>query len=462
MVDVYDYGAAGDGETDDTEALQHALQAGDGVLRLHKGVFRITKPLVVDLQQTGYAAVLGEGGTTRIEMAGPGPAIKLVGTHNGSALPRTVLPPVWDRERFPIVSGLEILGDHPEAVGIELYHTMQPTISQVLIRHCRYAIHLPDRNRNVLIANCQLYNNREYGIFFDRCNLHQINIEGCHISYCDRAGIMMLGGDVHNLQITGNDIEYNNRPGVDTPEEGGAEIFFDAREGLVSEVTIASNTIQATIEPGGANVRIWGGEDEDKFGACLIALTGNVLGSQMRGMDLRGVFRMTVAGNTLYGNKEFNVHAEKCKGLSFTGNTVGWRPEKNDPWDGFRFVDCELIHISGTTAQGMCAGSPEEGAAISFQNCRDVQLTHNQLFDSRNAAIELADCDRVQIEGNQIVDRKEPATMPHAICFVRSNGQVLVRNNTWGGATGDAVFGPAAGVMLEGNQLWATAAVADF
>lgn len=454
MVHVYDYGAAGDGETDDTEALQHALQAGDGVLRLHKGVFRITQPLVIDLQQTGYAAVLGEGGTTRIVMAGPGPAIKLIGTHNGSALPKTVLPPVWERERFPIVSGLEILGDHPEAVGIELFHTMQPTISQVLVRHCRYAIHLPDRNRNVLIANCHLYNNREYGIFFDRCNLHQINIEGCHISYCERAGIMMLGGDIHNLQITGNDIEYNNRPGIDTPDEGGAEIFFDAREGLVSEVTIASNTIQATIEPGGANIRIWGGPDEDKFGACLIALTGNVLGSQMRGMDLRGVFRMTVAGNTLYGNRELNVYAEKCKGLSFTGNTVGWRPEKNDPWDGFRFVDSELIHISGLTAQGMCAGTPEEGAAISFQNCRDVQVTQNQISDSRHAAIEVKDSRRVQIDGNQIVDRKSSPTMPCALRLTGANEQIVVRDTLWGGAVDQVVVGAKDGLTMEGNRGW--------
>jgi hypothetical protein len=451
MVHAFDYGAAGDGETDDTEALQHALQAGDGVLRLPKGVYRITRPLVIDLQQSGHAAVLGEGGTTRIVMAGPGPALRLVGTHDGSALPRTVQPQVWDRERFPIVSGLEILGAHPQAVGIELHRTMQPTISQVLIRHCRYAIHLPERNRNVLITNCQIYDNLEYGIFFDRCNLHQINIEGCHISYCRRAGIMMLGGDVHNLQITGNDIEYNNRPGVDTPAEGGAEIFFDAREGLVSEVTIASNTIQATIQPGGANVRIWAKDDtDDRLGACLIAMTGNIVGSQSRGMDLRGVFRMTVAGNTLYGNEEFNIHAEKCRGLSVTGNTIGWRPHRKDPWDGLCFVECDLIHLSGNVAQGMCAGTSDAGGAVTFRKCRDIQVAHNQICDSLHAAIEVTDCDRVQIEGNQIVDRKVPATMPHALRLVGRNERLTVRNNLWGGAT-EALTSPT---VIEGNDLW--------
>jgi hypothetical protein len=454
MVLAHNYGAAGDGETDDTEALQHALHFGDGVLRLHKGVFRISKPLVVDLEQTGYAAILGDGGTSRIVMTGPGPAIKIIGTHEGTALPSSVQPKVWEKQRMPVVSGLEIVGEHPEAVGIELFRTMQPTITQVLIRHCRYGIHLPERNRNVLIANCHIYDNREYGIFFDRCNLHQINIEGCHISYCDRAGIMMLGGDVHNLQITGNDIEYNNRPGRDTPDEGGAEIFFDAREGLVSEVTIASDTIQAAIEPGGANVRIWGGPDSEKRGACLIALTGNILGSQRRGLDLRGVFRMTISGNTLYGNEELNVFAQNCTGLSFSGNTVSWRPHDDKPWDGFRFEDCQLISVAGNSAERMCAGSKDTGAAMTFHRCRDVQLVNNQLADSQHAAIEVSDCQRVQIESNQIVDRKNPATMPHALRLAGTNQQILVRNNLWAGATVEPIAGPQDGIASVDNRDW--------
>ena len=42
---VYHFGAVGDGKADDTQALQHALDAGDGVLDLEKGTYRITQPL---------------------------------------------------------------------------------------------------------------------------------------------------------------------------------------------------------------------------------------------------------------------------------------------------------------------------------------------------------------------------------------------------------------------------------
>ncbi|RLS38620.1 MAG: hypothetical protein DWH78_06160 [Planctomycetota bacterium] len=48
----------------------------------------------------------------------------------------------WDRERFPIVSGIEIVGEHANSVGIELRKTMKCIVSQVLIRQCRIAVHI--------------------------------------------------------------------------------------------------------------------------------------------------------------------------------------------------------------------------------------------------------------------------------------------------------------------------------
>ena len=35
-------------------------------------------------------------------------------------------------------------------------------------------------------------------------------IAGSHISYCRLGGVRIQGGEIRNLQITGNDIEYNN------------------------------------------------------------------------------------------------------------------------------------------------------------------------------------------------------------------------------------------------------------
>jgi parallel beta-helix repeat protein len=443
MAHVFDYGAAGDGTTDDTEPLQHAIDDGDGIVDFSKGTFRITRPLVIDLTKTGRAAVRGAGGTTRLLMAGAGPALRVVGDHRGTAVPASMTEQTRDRERFPTVSGIEIFGTHPEAVGIELRKTMQMTVSNVLIRQCKYALHLVERNRNFILADSHLYDSHEYGVFFDRCNLHQTIICGNHISYSKRAGIRSIGGDVHNLHITGNDIEYNNRPGVDASPNGeqtGAEIFFEADDGIISEVSIVSNTIQATVQPGGTNVRIWGGAKSPPLGAVLISLTGNVIGSQSRAIDLRHAQRIVVSGNTLYDSRDLTLFAADCSGLSISGNTVSWKgTDDQKPTDGLRFERCDGVAVSGLVAQRLCSGSAESGGGITVIECRDFSVSDCQLLDSLYCGVSLHDSERCRVTNNTIVDRREKPVMRHAVRVTGKSRHNLVTGNIVGGATEAAI-----------------------
>ena len=52
MQTVRDFGAKGDGQADDTAALLHALKQGEGELRLPRGDYLITRPLLVPLDGT--------------------------------------------------------------------------------------------------------------------------------------------------------------------------------------------------------------------------------------------------------------------------------------------------------------------------------------------------------------------------------------------------------------------------
>ena len=454
MVNALHFGAAGDGAADDTAALQHALEAGDGVLELEKGTYRISRPLVLDLTKQGYGAVLGKGGSARIIMTGPGPALRFLGDHQGTAVPASVKPQTWDKERFPCVNGIEIVGAHPEAVGIELRKTMQMTITQSSVRQCRYGVHLVERNRNFLLSAVHIYDNAEYGVFFDHCNLHQINIAGCHISYNKRAGIRSHGGDVHNLQITGNDIEYNNQPGVDASPNGeprGAEIWFEAADGVISEVTIASNTIQATIQPGGANIRIWGTAGRPAPAACLIAITGNVLGSQTRGIELREAQRVTIAGNTIYDASELSLDIARCSGIAVSANTFTWKGVDSDPpRDGIRFEDCDNCSLTGLVAQRLSSGTAEQGGGITLLRCREMAVSGCQILDPLIRGIDVIDCHRCRISDNTILDRRSQPVMRHALRV--TGGQNLVQHNLWGGAT-DVVASIAEGNFVQGNVL---------
>ncbi len=455
MSNVFGFGAKGDGVADDTEALQHTLDSGDGVLRLNKGTYRITKPLVLDLTKTGFGAVRGEGGTSRIVMAGAGPAIRVIGDHQGTASPSSVPPHTWEKERFPTITGIEIVGEHPDSIGIELRKTMKCVISQVLVRRCRIAVHLVERNRDFLLTDSHLYDNHEIGLLFDRCNLHQIIVHGCHISWNKVAGIKSLGGDVHNLQIVGNDIEYNNataggaskQPADLTDHPGGSEIWFDATDGVISEVTISGNTIQATVQTDGANIRIVGADVERPQRADapktqkvdtahLINITGNVLGSQWRAVELRNVSRVTITGNSIYDSADLSVFAARSAGLVVSGNTFVWRGNDSEPpKDGLRFEDCDNVLLSSLATQRFCAGSAESGAAMAFVRCSDCGVSDCQILDPLHRGLELEDCVRCRVANNTILDRREQPTMRQAIRVLGQSRDNLITNNILGGAT---------------------------
>lgn len=453
MANVHDFGAAGDGNTDDTAAIQHAISEGDGVLEFNKGTYRITRSLVLDLARQGYGGVRGLAGASRIVMAGPGPAIQIVGDHNGTAQPSSVKDHTWQRERFPVVADLEIVGEHDEAIGLQLQKTMQCSVSRLAVRHCKYAVHLAERNRNFVLSGSHLYDNHVYGLFFDNCNLHQIIVHGNHISYNKRAGIKSHNGDVHNLQITGNDIEYNNRPGRDTPEEGGAEISFDAPDGIISEVTIASNTIQATIQPGGANLRIRGSKKTSPRGARLITIAGNVIGSQARAIEAEHVQRLAITGNTIYDSAEWSLVARHCSGMSVGSNTIVWRGQDSDPpRDGILLERCENGVLNGLVTGRLCSGTPEQGAGITLLNCRDIAVSNCQVTDPLVRGIELEDCVRCRVSNNGVVDRRESPKMLEAIRVIRGKDNV-VQNNLASGARREAIDVTARSAVLQGNVI---------
>ncbi|HLW64000.1 MAG TPA: glycosyl hydrolase family 28-related protein, partial [Gemmataceae bacterium] len=138
MSSVRDFGAKGDGQTDDTEAFQHALEQGDGEISIPRGDYRIARTLTVPLDKLGRLAIHGIGGTARIIMAGSGPALHLIGTHKRTAHPPDFAEAVWQKERMPMITDLEIVGANEAADGIRLEGTMQATVRGLLIRRCRH------------------------------------------------------------------------------------------------------------------------------------------------------------------------------------------------------------------------------------------------------------------------------------------------------------------------------------
>jgi hypothetical protein len=400
------HGVVGDGRADDTDALQRAIDAGTGTLRLPRGTFRISRPLVVELDRVGYTSFVADG-TATLVMAGAGPALRLVGTHAGTAAPATVKPDVWQRQRTPTVEGLEIVGDHAEADGIEADGTMQLTLQRVTIRECRHGVHLVRRNRNVLISACHIYKNRGVGIYYDRVNLHQSNIVGCHISYCDQGGVVSRGGDVRNIQISGCDIESNMGKGGPPT----ANVLLDSAGGSVAEVAITGCTIQHnSTGPDSANIRILGaGDGGKKLGKTReghVTIGNNVLSDVQVNIDIRDARGVVVTGNTFWMGYAHNLRVENSAHVVVGANAFERNPR----------------YAYGTSLQTR--------NAILFRNCQDCTLTglHVHHVYKAEAAVTLEKCRRMNVTGCTILDCEAIGLLWRDVSDSRLSG-CLIRND---------------------------------
>ena len=405
---VRDHGAKGDGTADDWQAIQTTVDAG--AVLLPPGTYRITKTVTVDLSKAGFTSIRGEG-VARVVMAGTGPAILLKGSHQGTADPKSFKDIVWERERMPRVDGIEIVGDNAAADGIEASGTMQLTLTRLLIRKCRHGVHLVGRDRNVIVSDSHIYQNRGIGIFMDAVNLHQINVTGCHISYNDGGGIVCKAGEIRNLQITGCDIESNQ--GVDSPPT--ANVLIDSTGGSNAEVAITGNTLQHNhLAAGSANVRIKGPSNPMKVSDELrdghVTITGNVVSDVKVNVHLDHARGVVITGNTFWTAYEWNLLAEHSAFVTVGANNFDRNPryaaeEKPETANAIAFRDCSDCTLTGFTLSRTRACS----AGLALERCNRFNLSNLSILDCDEVGLLLKDVSNSRIAGCLIRDDRANA-----------------------------------------------------
>lgn len=440
MSNVRNFGAVGDGKTDDTQAIRHALRDGDHVLHFPPGTYLITETIEIPLEQVGPLGIDGTGGTARLLMTGSGPVLRLMGSHGGTGAPSTVKGNVYPGQRLPTIQNIEIEGAHPEADGIQLVRTMQSLFEGVLIRKCRHGIHLVDRNRNVLISHCHIYHNTGVGIFLEGVNLHQINIAGSHISYNRLGGIRIEHSEIRNLQITGNDIEYNNHAQFNTEPIPTAEIYVDcsAEKSSVAEVTIASNTIQATVSPGGCNIRVIGVKRDLNYTAHLWSISGNVIGSQENNVHLTGCQGFSIGTNCIYSCGNRNLLIEESRQITVSGNM--FRRHAEHFHTGVRIVRSSDVTFTGCSIHDEHPeGQPTGASLLEIVDADRITVTGSQFLDGVPCGIDVAGSKDVVLQGNTIHDTRAVKKSQHAIRMTGAGARNLIGMNSIGETLGVGV-----------------------
>jgi len=394
----------GDGLTDNTQQLQALADAG-GSIRLPKGTFLVTKPIEIHLNDVGYTSIHGDG-VAQIVMAGAGPAFRFIGTHFRSADPAGFDKQVWQRQRMPLVDGIGIQGAHQQACGVEAVGTMQMTISRCHMRGLLHGIHLVKNNRNVIISECHIYENKGVGIFYDDVNLHQSNVTNCHVSYNEQGRLVSRKGNVRNIHIAGCDFESNMAP--ETPPAANILIDCTGSSAGTGEVAVTGCTIQHNHNsPESANIRIIGNSSAQNYEGH-VTIAGNVISDVMTNIHLKQCRGVVVTGNTIWKGFTHNLLVEDCNNIIVGPNNFDRNPRYNsgagkNSRNSVLFRGCEdctltALHVSHIH---------NEPAGMILENCKRMNVTNCTILDCDNAGLLLKNVTQSQVGNCLIRDDRE-------------------------------------------------------
>lgn len=401
-IDVKQFGAVGDGVTDDAPAIQKALDETRGVVFFPAGDYRLESGLTVRLDQRKHTAI--RSGGARLLHQSTDPALHIIGTHTGSAAPDDLTDAVSASELMPTVADLEIVGGSG-GDGIRLEGTYKAIISRVTVRDCVHGIHIPNHNRNIIVSDCHLYRNYGIGVFLDNVNLHQINIHGCHIQYNYRGGIKIVEGNVRNVQIVSNDIEYNRNP--DDPTEPAGDVWFVAGPIGIREGAICGNTIQGVPTEGGANVRLEGLSPQNMLKVGLLTVSGNLITSQEYNILCRYARGIALGSNIHISGHKRNILIENCEQVAITGAVLDNNPEYQPAAPG----GIELKSVEGCTITGVIAENCTD--ALSVTGSSGLAISGCVFRNTQGTAISLLNSDHIAITGCVFTDTA--GNMTHAI-----------------------------------------------
>lgn len=351
-VDVIQAGAFGDGKSDDTAAIQEALNivdaAGGGVVVLPVGEYRITSALElpprVGIQGYGQQSLLRAHGSNGIallpsDLIGPRRlsdfSIQGVACEHTSAI-------FCDIAEDKRVQGLVFENIYISFFGTAIkgrgfWHTSFRTIS---IHQVWRGFYLYDRNVKITIDDCRITQGGllegqgvsigiQIGDGNSKFRPEDVQIEKSIVYGFDKAIVWRtaLFGGVTNCDLdscTKTGLELVTADGGFTFRDNWVEVDGDAVRGVdctaigydpgLTNVTIANNRINANNATGDSCGIALGNRQAD------IVVDGNSIGGQFNsGIRARGVRRLSLLNNKVVAG----ISAEQCIDLTIAHNYAG-------------------------------------------------------------------------------------------------------------------------------------------
>jgi hypothetical protein len=277
------------------------------------------------------------------------------------------------------------------------------------------------------------------------------------------AGIKISGGQIRNVQITGNDIEYNYDR-LEKKLTDSADILIDCRpEGAtINEMTIASNTIQAVPSPGGANIRMLGNEENASNSAGMLAISGNLIGSQETNIHLVRSCSTVLSGNMIYAAHRRNLLVEDCRNIVVGANSIDHNTDlgtERQLATGVRIVRSQDVSLTGLQIKDAAAGRHthadakpiEREALIEIVDCRRVTATGLHVIDGVPYGVSVAGSSDVSIIASTILEAREDKLSTAAVRWTGTgSGNMLAQCRIGSGQAGEIQIEPGVEVAVSG------------
>jgi polygalacturonase len=225
-------------------------------------------------------------------------------------------------------------------------------------------------------------------------------------------------------------------------------VLFDCRAGTVREGTLVGNTIQASLSPGGANVRFVGAGRDNPNAIGMFAITGNLIGSQHTALDFASCRGVVVSGNALYSGYHYVLRAEDCEHLVLGPNSIDHNPDyRGASTDQVVLRRCRNVTLTGLVLQHTREPSAPVEASVEVRDCQNVSLTGCQIHGARGRGVAIHGSSVVRVADCTVRGRANDNSYRAAVTVDRASSQVMVVNNFLArGSDGDLLLPMASGV----------------
>lgn len=312
VVNVKDYGAKGDGVTNDTQAIQNALDTGKKVF-IPKGTY-----MVSNLIPKGGQVIFGENAVdswgTSIETS------KTILKGMGGATDYVIKNRTWDTDGNPypvVIQELTIDGNTKTTNGIRCGNST--TIERCRIINCIDGIVKVDVSR---VTNCQIVNNTN-GIR----EATDSKIDSNFI-YQNDIGIYLINSN--DNMVSSNKIEWNG-VGIDistsvfnliTGNIIDRQTTFGITSDSTSYITVTNNQFERNLTNHvliqGSYWNVTGNSfykknSEDDMSGTLVPVSA---------IELKSASNCTFSANMVFGNKMFSSSYEYVSSNTFSNNAI--------------------------------------------------------------------------------------------------------------------------------------------